>query len=183
MCYVNLATAVDQVITTFIRNRTGKKPLVFTAIPAEIACVAWSDGKLEDLVRVFLFHCLSTSNPNTTIEITVKKHGQLRGLENFVGVHPSYWTKLRASGRDLKMLDRSREELFQSMGYRCEEWVGMQASGTRLGIFAAADMPELKLVFCAERRRTLVICDLLLPISEMDAVSNGPNHEDKNVTP
>jgi hypothetical protein len=182
MGYVNLDAAVDQVITTFSQNRGGKKPSVSTTIPAEIARVAWPDGRLKDLVRVFLYNCFSTSDPSTAIEITLRKQVQLRDLEDFVGVHPSYWTQLRASGRGLRMMERLVEELFDGMGYRCEEWVGVEASGSRLGIFAAVGSPNLKMVFCLEWRRAVVICDLLLPISKTYPVSAVLNHDGKNAT-
>lgn len=59
------------------------------------------------------------------------------------------------------------EELFAEVGYRCEEWVGVEDSAARLGIFGNENRPELKLVFCLESNRNILKCDLLLPIFEM----------------
>ena len=58
------------------------------------------------------------------------------------------------------------EELFAEVGYRCEEWVGVEDSAARLGIFGSNTRPQLKTVFCLEFSRNILKCDLLLPISE-----------------
>ena len=57
------------------------------------------------------------------------------------------------------------DELFAEVGYRCEEWVGVQDSQARLGIFGNKNRPDLKMVFCVELSRNILKCDLLLPVS------------------
>ncbi len=56
-------------------------------------------------------------------------------------------------------------ELFGEVGYRCEEWVGVQDSQARLGIFGNENKPDMKMVFCVELSRSILKCDLLLPVS------------------
>lgn len=43
--------------------------------------------------------------------------------------------ELRISGRGLKIGEQSVEDLFAEVGYRCEEWVGIERSDARLGIW------------------------------------------------
>ena len=64
-----------------------------------------------------------------------------------------------------KIMEDLIEELFAEVGYRCEEWVGVQNSQARLGIFGNNHRPELKMVFCVELSRNILKCDLLLPVS------------------
>jgi hypothetical protein len=91
---------------------------------------------------------------------------ELNDLNAFVGIHPSHWVQLRVSGRDLKIMENLIDELFAEVGYRCEEWVGVEDSNTRLGIFGAAENPDGKLVFCLELSRDILKCDLLIPVFE-----------------
>ena len=90
----------------------------------------------------------------------------LKDLTAFVGVQPSYWVQLRISGRGLKIAEPTIEDLFAEVGYRCEEWVGIQGSDARLGIFGTIDTPNLKMVFCLESTRHKLRCDLLLPVND-----------------
>ena len=55
------------------------------------------------------------------------------------------------------------DELFAEVGYRCEEWLGAQNS--RLGIFGNQKTPELKMIFGLELSRSILKCDLLLPVT------------------
>jgi hypothetical protein len=90
----------------------------------------------------------------------------LKDLTAFVGIQPSYWIQLRLSGRGLKIAERLIEDLFDEVGYRCEEWVGVEDSSARLGIFGAIDAPKLKMVICLESTRQRLKCDLLLPVED-----------------
>ena len=71
----------------------------------------------------------------------------------------------RIAGRGLKIAERLIEDLFAEVGYRCEEWVGMDDSNARLGIFGTIDAQK-KMVFCLESTRQRLKCDLLLPVHD-----------------
>jgi hypothetical protein len=58
--------------------------------------------------------------------------------------------QLRIAGRGLKLREQTIEDLFAEVGYRFEEWVGIQGSDARLGIFGTIDSPNVKMVFCFE---------------------------------
>jgi hypothetical protein len=90
---------------------------------------------------------------------------------------------MRVSGRGLKVMEPLVEDLFIDLGYRCEEWVGVENSGARLGIFGAIDKAESKIVFCLETSREILKCDLLLPIYETFPVPNLLNNESKQERP
>jgi hypothetical protein len=71
---------------------------------------------------------------------------------------------VRLSGRSLRVGENLIEDLFSEIGFRSEEWVGVNGSETRLGIFGTIDAPDLKMVFCLDSQRHRVKCDLLLPV-------------------
>ena len=79
---------------------------------------------------------------------------------------------MRVSGRGLKIPQRVIEELFSDLGYVCEEWIGVEASTARLGIFGTPESAVSKIVYCSESARGTVRCDLLLPIHEIPVVRN-----------
>jgi hypothetical protein len=54
------------------------------------------------------------------------------------------------------------DEFFNDVGYKSAEWVGVAESETRLGIFTACDMPDIKIVFCLDDVRFTRKFDLLL---------------------
>jgi hypothetical protein len=177
---INLGTWIEQTISNFGANRIGDKPPVFVMISA-MTDVAWHDRSLKEFVRIFLYECLLTNDPDAAMEVSVRNRGQLKDLAEFVGVRPSYWVQLRISGRGLRLFERLVEDLFADVGYRCQEWVGVEHSCARLGIFTAHKNPGLKIVFCLEISRHILKCDLLLPVFETFPVPclipDGVKHE------
>jgi hypothetical protein len=164
---VNLGSVIEQAISKFSRNRIGDKPPVFVMISPASASIPWHDRSLKEFVRLFLYEVLLTNDPDAALEIALRRKLDLKDLSAFIGVHPASWVQLRVSGRGLKVMEHLIEELFAEVDYRCEEWVGVEDSAARLGIFGNESRPELKLVFCLESNRNVLKCDLLLPIFEM----------------
>jgi hypothetical protein len=70
------------------------------------------------------------------------------------------------AGRGLRILEPAVEELFADLGYRCEEWLGIEDSSARLGIFGPVEAASPKMVFCLEVSRGFLKADLLLPVFE-----------------
>ena len=81
--------------------------------------------------------------------------------------------KLAIGPRNLGFID----EFFNNIGYRCAEWVGGAEAETRLGIFTAAGMPEIKIVFCLHDGRFMRKFDLLLPVREPGALLSRVNNK------
>jgi hypothetical protein len=162
---VNLGLLIEQVITRFSQNRIGHKPHLFVMISPAISPIPWRDRGLKEFVRLFLYEVLLRNDPDAIIEIALRRKTDLKDLNAFVGVRPACWVQLRVAGRDLRVMEHLIEELFTEVGYRCEEWVGVQHSQMRLGIFGTLNEPELKMVFCLELSRNILKCDLLLPVS------------------
>jgi hypothetical protein len=163
---INLPSVINQSLAKFSRNRIGSCPRVFVTVSPDVPEVPWWDGSVKEFARLFLYESLLTSDPDAALEVAVRRTIDLNGLNAFVGVHPSYWVQLRVCGRGLRIMENLVDELFAEVGYRCEEWVGVEDSNTRLGIFGAAENPEAKLVFCLELRRDILKCDLLIPVCE-----------------
>jgi hypothetical protein len=166
MEHVNLGSVIEQAISRFSQNRIGDKPPLFVMISPALTPIPWHDRSLKEFVRMFLYEVLLTNDPDAIIEVTLRHKIALKDLNAFVGVRPSYWMQLRIAGRGLKIMEPLIEELFAEVGYRCEEWVGVQDSQARLGIFGNKNKLELKMVFCLELSRNILKCDVLLPVFE-----------------
>ena len=170
----DLGTVMQEAIARFNTNRIGEKPRVFVTLSPDLAHVAWKNHTLKDFVRTFLYESLLTSDPETAIEISLRRRLALDDLSAFLGMgEPSYWLQLQVSGQGLRIVEPTIEELFDKVGYRREEWVGVEGCSARLGVFGAIDTPALKIVFCLESSRHLLRCDLLLPVIDGSAI---PRH-------
>jgi hypothetical protein len=165
MEHVNLGSVIEEAISKFSQNRIGEKPPLFVMISPALTPIPWHDRSLREFVRMFLYEVLLANNPDALIEIALRRKMELKDLNAFVGVRPSYWVQLRIAGRGLKVMEHLIEELFAEVDYHCEEWVGVTDSQVRLGIFGNQNKPELKMVFCVEFSRNILKCDLLLPVS------------------
>jgi hypothetical protein len=163
---VNLGSVIEQAITRVTRNRIGEKPPVFVTLSPALTQVPWKDTALGRFLQFFLYESLLTSDASAAVEISLRRRSLLKDLTAFVGIQPSYWVQLRVSGRGLRIVENHIEDLFSEVGYRCEEWVGMDGSGARLGIFGAIDAAHVKMVFCLESTRQRLKCDLLLPVND-----------------
>jgi len=166
MDHINLGSVIEQAISKFGQNRIGDKPPVFFMISPSLAPIARFDRSLKEFVRMFLYEVLLTNDPGAIIEVTLRRKMELKDLNAFVGVRPSYWMQLRVAGRGLKIMEPLIEELFAEVGYHSEEWVGVQDSAARLGIFGNKNKLEQKMVFCLELSRNILKCDVLLPVFE-----------------
>ena len=167
---VNLSSVIEQAVTKFSQNRIGDKPPVFITLSPVLPQVSWKDSALRRFLQFFLYETLLTSDAGAAIEISLRRRSSLKDLTAFVGIQPSYWIQLRVSGRGLKIAEQAVEDLFAEVGYRCEEWVGVNGSDARLGIFGTIDTPNLKMVFCIESTRHRLRCDLLLPVNDAAAL-------------
>jgi hypothetical protein len=176
---VNLELLIQQTIARFKHNRVGAKPFVFVTISPSISQVAWGDDSLKEFVRLFLYESLQSSDPDRALEVMLTRRAEIKDMNNFVGVRPSYWVQLRVSGRGLRRSERAIEELFSGLGYHCEEWVGMENSAVRLGIFGTKFKDNEKMVFCLNSVRDTLKCDLLLPAFENPPLAS-PNSRNQN---
>jgi hypothetical protein len=183
MQHVNLGSVIEQAIAKFTQNRIGDKPPVFVMISPASASIPWHDRSLKEFVRMFLYEVLLTNDPDAILEIALRRKLDISSLNAFIGVHPPCWAQLRVSGRGLRVMEHLIEELFAEVGYRCEEWVGVEDSAARLGIFGSENRPELKMVFCLESNRNVLKCDLHLPIFEMIPLPCLTAGETKQATP
>ncbi|HWO43748.1 MAG TPA: hypothetical protein VNO43_18310 [Candidatus Eisenbacteria bacterium] len=162
----NLGSMIEDVIVKFSHNRVGDKPPIFLMVSTGLPPIVWKDQTIKEFVRRFLYDTLLTNDPDATVEVSVRRRSELRDIEEFVGIKPSYWVQLRVLSGGLKVVEASLEELLGDMGYRCEEWVGVETSRTRLGIFGTIAGADLKLIVCLESNSRKRRCELLLPICD-----------------
>lgn len=161
---IDMGTVIQDAISKFSQNRIGEKPPVFVTLSPALPQVPWRDGTLRKFLRFFIYEALLTSDPDASVEISLRRRSLLADLRAFVGIQPSYWIQLRISGRGLRIAEQLVEDHFTEVGYRCEEWVGVDGSEARLGIFGSIDTPDAKIVFCVEWKRQKLLCDLLVPV-------------------
>jgi hypothetical protein len=172
---IDLAKTIKEATATFCQNRIGDKPPISVTVPSIITDIPWPDRKLQELVKLFLYETLLTNDPDAEVTVSLRRRSELKDLSEFVGVQPSYWLHLRISGRGVRLSESFIDEFFNEVGYKCAEWVGVAESETRLGIFMAANMPDIKIVFCLDDGRFTRKFDLLLPVREPVALSGNVN--------
>ena len=163
---LDIGAVIQDAISRFSQNRTGDKPPVFVSLAPAMTQVPWKNRSAEEFVRRFVYETLLTSDPDAPIEVSLRRRSCLSDLNAFIGVKPSYWIQLRVTGRGIRVGEKLIDELFGELGFRLEEWVGVEGSDTRLGIFATIDAPKLTMVFCLVSVRHKLKCDLLLPIGD-----------------
>jgi len=163
---LDFGTVIQEAISRFSRNRIGDKPPVFVTLAPTFTHVPWQNQTAADFVRRFLYETLLTSDPDAAIEVSLRRRSCLNDLNDFIGIKPSYWIQLRVAGRGIRVAEKLIDELFDEIGFRVEEWVGIDKSDTRLGIFGNIDAPKLKMVFSLESVRHKQKCDLLLPVTD-----------------
>jgi len=162
----NLKGLIDDVICKFRRNRTGPQPKIVVKIPLDLPLIFWQDHGLERFIKNFLYHALLANNPERPIQILVHQRSRLADLESFVGVAPLCWIQLRVEGHGSGMIQSAVEEIFDALGYRCEEWVGVEGSESQLAIFKPTKNSEPKLVLCIDSAKNEWKCDFLVPVSD-----------------
>lgn len=175
----NLKGLIDNVICKFRRNRTGPQPKVMVKIPVDLPLLFWQDDGLERFIKNFLYHALLVNHPDMPIQILVHQRNRLADLESFVGVTPLCWIQLRVEGHGPGMIESAVEEIFDSLGYRCEEWVGVVGSESQLAIFKPLKRNEPKLVLCIDSLRNVWKCDFLVPVSENLLLPSFPDERKK----
>ena len=163
---LDLSTVIQEAISRFNQHRIGVKPPVFVTLAPVLERVPWQNQTAEDFVRRFLYQTLLSSDPDAAIEVSLRRRSCLNDLNEFIGIKPSYWIQLRVTGRGLRIAEYFIEELFDELGFRVEEWIGIDGSDARLGIFGTIDAPQVKMVFCLESVRHKQRCDLMLPITD-----------------
>lgn len=169
---IDLGALIEEVVQKFGRNRIGAKPAVLVRIPPDPPPVPSRDETLGKLIRVYLYEALLMNDPDAPMHIMVHRRAILKDLETFVGVYPAYWAPLRIQVHGPCLLQNLFKEKFTELGYRCEEWVGVENSNVQLAIFSSS-CREAKVVFCADVTREVTKCDLLIPVLD-EAVSLRP---------
>lgn len=163
---INLGTVVEEVIANFSRNRIGDRPPVFLMVSGAFPTTVLRDRGFKKFVRLFLYETLLTNDPDATVEVSLRKRSDLRDLARFVGEEPSHWVQLRVISRGLKVVERLLEDLLAAAGYCCDQWVGVEQSNRRLGIFGTIQGPDLRIIVCLQSNSRTRKCDLLVPICE-----------------
>ena len=74
---------------------------------------------------MFIYEVLLTNDPDAIIKIALRRKPELR--ESMLSSAFSVlWIQLRVAGRGLKIMEDLIEDMFAKVGYRSEEWIGVQ---------------------------------------------------------
>lgn len=166
MTRLDLGTTIQEAIARAGQSRIGDQPPVFVTLAPAMTQVPWKDHSAAHFVRRFVYETLLASAADAPVEVSLRRRGCLKDLNAFIGVRPSYWIQLRLTGRSLRISENLIDGLFDELGFRNEEWIGIEHSRTRIGIFSTIDAPKQTMVFCFESVRYRLKCDLLLPIDQ-----------------
>lgn len=171
---VDMPGVVQEALARFARNRIGAKPPISLILTPGFAPVSWPDHSLKDFIRYFLYDCLLSCQPNAPVKIALREQLFFKDLSAFIGIPAAHWVHLQISGRGLRIVERFIEELFADVGYRCDEWIGVEGSSAQLGIFGAIDAPARKLVFSLKATAARISCELFVPFEELSALPAPP---------
>jgi hypothetical protein len=170
---IDMAALIQDALARFSRNRIGDKPPVSLILSPTFAPVPWRDHGLSEFIRFFLYETLVSSDPDGTIEVSLRQRLALNDLSKFLALRNNSWAQLRVAGRGLRVNERFVEDLFADVGYRCDERLGVEGSSAQLAIFGPVEGTAYKLVFCLEMKKHRINCDLLIPVEAESAATDG----------
>ncbi len=166
MSAIDLKSLIEEVVVKFNRNRTGAKPIVIITMPAELPNPFTQNARVARLLRLFLYEVLLMNEPESPVQLLVRKRSRLRDLEDFVGVSPQCWVQLRIAAHGPCIPEKLIEERCREVDYRCEEWVGVEDSNAQLVILSPVGDHGQKMVFCVDASKRMRKCDFLIPVNE-----------------
>jgi hypothetical protein len=172
---MDLASVMQSIVLRRNRILDGIGSSMQLTLPLNLSKFLWHDRSLEKLIEKFIHHVSLISQPARPVRVALRQKARMLDLEKFFGIYPSYWIQLRIEGQGPAVFEAVARPIFEDLGYRCEEWVGVEDSGQHLAAFCLETEHDLKLVFWADNpsRR----CDLLIPVTKPICLTNRNNHD------
>ncbi len=161
---IDLATLMREIVLQ--RNASSCGPSLQLSMPLNLSPFLWFDHRLETLIERFINSATSICYPARAVRIAVNQKAKLTDLEKFFGIYPSHWIELRFEAQGPAGFEEGARKIFEDLGYRCEEWVGVENSGQQLASFCLGTERGPKLVFWVNNQRSIRKCDLLIPITK-----------------
>ncbi len=143
-----------------------KRNRIKLSLPPALSRFLWHDGSIEEVIERFIHHASSINHPARPLRIAVRQRAKLQDLEKFFGIYPTHWIQLRIEGQGSAGYEEGARKILEDLGYRCEEWVGVEDSGQQLAAFCLEMQREPKLVFWADNHKCSHKCDLLIPVTQ-----------------
>ena len=179
MQQIDLGIIIHDIVARFNRRCVSPKPPVFLSFIPALTQTPWRNRSLEAFIRYFLYESLISNDPEAPVEISLRRHANLRDLTAMVDTAPSYWVQLRINGRGLSIIWQTIEDLFTEIGYRCDERIANDSVQQQLGIFTSFDAPRQTMVLTTKAVRGHQRYDLLLPID--DQARAGRCQQEKSI--
>jgi hypothetical protein len=164
---MNPESIIRKVIPKLGKKRKPGSPSIHVTIPSALDDVPFQGCNIEFLIERFLEHVVETSHPSKPIKVSVGEKKELADLEQFFCVSPLYWFHLGVDVYARAGLDSGAKRIFESLGGRCPEWVGVEGSESRLGAFYFGTHNTPALILFIQDRGARRKCDLLIPVKEL----------------
>jgi hypothetical protein len=146
MTEIDLREVVEQVRTKFHEKGLGATPKVFMTVAPNLRNWASANDNIEELIKASLYVCFLTNDLRRSIRI-IKMRSKLKDLEAFIGVCLPFNGYSCMSKAGSSIVESVIQEKFGQLGYRCEEWVGVEAE------IAAGDLPLREQTRFQDRRQ------------------------------
>lgn len=105
-------------------------------------------------------------------------------MENFFALSPQFWIHLKIKGQNMAEFEDEATKILYDLGYRCDEWMGLEDSDSQLGAFHLRKEPKPKIIAWFQNRKRSHRCEFLIPVNEEVAsqTSDG-NSSNKGTIP
>jgi hypothetical protein len=164
---MNPETIIRSAIFRLDSRPSRSKSSLQVSIPLVLSEFQWNDRNFESLIEKFLEHVLEISIPAGVVRVAVHEMKRKTDLEEFTSVHPEYWLHLSVESQAETGYEGGAKQILQDLGYQCAEWIGLEESESKLGVFrfGTQDMPAL--ILFIQNRRALRNCDFLIPVVDL----------------
>jgi hypothetical protein len=147
-------------------GRARRSSSVCLSMPSVLSEFCWRGGSLEALARKLIEYAVSVSHPSRGIRVAVREKKVLSDLEQFFALSPRYWLQLSIECQSAQRLESGIRPMFESLGYRCPEWVGVEGSESQLAAFHLGTDAKPTLILHIQNRGAGRNVDLLIPLPQ-----------------
>jgi hypothetical protein len=156
----------SEIIPKLNNKNSARGTAVYLTIPPSISEFCWQYGNLEALIEKLFDYILKVSNPVRPIRVSVHEKRRMVDLEQFYSIFPRYWFHLHLESQAALEFEDGAKRIFESFGYHCSEWIGVEGSASELGAFYHETQKTPALILFVQNNGTRRNCDLLIPVME-----------------
>jgi hypothetical protein len=141
---------------------------VYLSMPSILSEFRWRGGSLDALTKNLLDHVLSLSHPARGVRVSVHERKRMSDLAEFFAISPLYWFQLSVECQAHSDLSAGAQQVLESLGYSCLEWIGVEGSESQLGAFHLETPETPALILYLQNHGARRNCDILIPVIESE---------------